>query len=99
MTNDFSAIFGDARALWRANRDLLIRVGGVFLFLPAFATQLFLPPQEMQDVTFEQAFEATVQWAAANAHWLLLDRLVSLFGVVTMLMLLSLEIPEHMLLH
>ncbi|WP_109808562.1 hypothetical protein [Sphingosinithalassobacter portus] len=88
MTNDFSAIFGDARALWRANRDLLIRVGGVFLFLPAFAMQLFLPPQEMKDVTFEQAFEATVQWAVANAHWLLLDRLVSLFGLVTLLMLL-----------
>jgi hypothetical protein len=36
-------VLAEARSLWRSDRDLLIRIAGLFLFLPVFATVLLLP--------------------------------------------------------
>jgi hypothetical protein len=42
MTLGFNGVFAEIGALWRANRDLLVRIAGVFFFLPAFAVYLFV---------------------------------------------------------
>ncbi|QIG79121.1 hypothetical protein [Stakelama tenebrarum] len=88
MTSDFPAIIADARTMWRGNRDLLLRVAGVFFFLPALALRLFVQPDMVEDVTLEQAFDATMEWAASNAHWLLAAQAVELYGSALVLLLL-----------
>ena len=40
MKIDLAAIFADARALWHARRDLIMRIAPPFLFLPPFAGAL-----------------------------------------------------------
>jgi len=42
VTSFVTNVLRDSRDLWRANRDLLLRIGGVFYFLPMLAMALLL---------------------------------------------------------
>ncbi len=35
MRLDFAGVFADALTLWRKESDLLVRIAGVFFYLPA----------------------------------------------------------------
>ena len=60
MKIDLSAVFADAGALWRARKDLILRIAPPFLFLPPFAGAL-LPPDPVVPA------EAATDPAAAQA--------------------------------
>lgn len=92
MRLGFAAVLGDAAALWRANRDLLVRVTAVFFFLPAFAMQLFpvaevsldvatdAPPKQLLQVWFDLM---TLLWP-----WVLGTTLAQTLGTALLLVLL-----------
>ncbi|MBW4329820.1 hypothetical protein KY084_02885 [Stakelama sp. CBK3Z-3] len=73
MKMDIAAIFADAGALWRARRDLILRIAPPFLFLPPFAGALLSPePAQVQ-------VDAAADPAAAQAA--MIDVLVSAIPV------------------
>jgi hypothetical protein len=90
MKLGFSQIFESAGALWRGNRDLLMRVAAVFLFLPLFAARLFIATPDMGDdtITTEQLLAILGLWYQANWVWVLLAALFQSFGIAVLLVLL-----------
>lgn len=89
MNLSFSGVFVDARALWRAHHDLLVRVGAVFLFLPTLAAQLFLPPPQLDKAETREAMtEAIVAWFGVSGGWFVLELIVIAYGGGLMLVLL-----------
>jgi hypothetical protein len=64
-------VFSDAAALWRRDRDLWVRVAGVFFFLPALAIMLFAPLLDLSKVDEAAVNQMLVNWVVANAWWLL----------------------------
>lgn len=68
----------DARSLFRRDADLLLRLAGVFLFLPGFAGLLFLPPAVAEQG--ERTNQILLAWFARNAHWLAMEQAVLLLG-------------------
>lgn len=76
----------DAAALWRSERDLVIRVAGVFYLLPILALGMLasgiaLPEQATQ----EQVREAVSAFYRANLVWLLAGSIVLEFGTLALL--------------
>lgn len=88
MKLTFAGVFADAGALWRRDRDVLIRVAGVFFFLPAFASLLFLIPPDRTGLNEEEIAAQTFAWYAATLHWHLANLLAGLFGSAVLLVLL-----------
>ncbi len=87
MNNILAGAFADAAALWRRDRDLLVRVAGVFFFLPALAGELFLAKPEVSEDAGE-AWRQLTAFFAENAHWLIASYATQLFGIATILALL-----------
>lgn len=87
MKLDFATVLTDAWALFRRDRDLLLRIAAPFLFLPAFALALVVPDppmpvagaadSEAQAMIWADAVQA---WAAAHGGWYLLAYATSFFG-------------------
>ncbi|HVF94409.1 MAG TPA: hypothetical protein VM900_08850 [Sphingomonas sp.] len=69
MRITFAGILADAWALFRRDSDLLLRVAGPFLFLPAFALTLFVPPMPMPDRAILDRDLQAQQWADAVTGW------------------------------
>jgi hypothetical protein len=89
MKLGFGGVFADAAGLWRANRDLLVRVVGVFFFLPALALQLFVTPVVIvQDMAPEALSAALQNWLLQNWYWVLGNLLVVTFGTAVLFVLL-----------
>lgn len=94
MTLTFVRVLADAWALFRRERDLLLRVAGPFLFLPALALHLLLPavpplPASLGDEAAVRVWlDAFSAWASANAPWYLLAELAAIVGsgVITALL-------------
>jgi hypothetical protein len=87
MRLDFATTLTDAWALFKRDRDLLLRIAAPFLFLPAFALALVVPDPPMpvagasDNETQALAWADAVQsWAAAHGGWYLLAYAVSFFG-------------------
>lgn len=81
MSFTLSGVFADAGALWRRDHDLLVRIGAVFLFLPALAGNLFLVLPDMpKDADQQAAMTALLNWYGANAHWLAGQFALQVFG-------------------
>lgn len=78
---DLRRAVDEARALFLRDRDLLLRVAGVFLFLPSFAALLFLPPAVAG--TGDTANQVLLKWFSDNAHWLAAEQAVMLLGGAT----------------
>lgn len=88
MTLSLSGVFADAGAMWRSERDLLLRVAAVFLFLPQLAIALLIPPLDSASVPREALGEAMIAWYGANLHWFVLVLVVQLAGAGVVLGLL-----------
>lgn len=79
--------------MWRADRDLLLRVTGLFVFLPQFAALLLVPvapmipggePDQTAVRTWLNAFAG---WFGIYGPWLFAAELLTLFGSVVVLSL------------
>lgn len=83
----FAALFEDAAALWRANRDLLLAIAGVFYLLPALALLMFIPALKLTDLQPEAQRDAILAWAT-NWPWFFTGSAVQFLGTVSILTLL-----------
>lgn len=91
----YIAVLGDAWALFRRDGDLLVRVTGPFLFLPALALELLVPapplPQPRNAGTANADAlawaDALAAWAHAHGGWYLLAYAVQVFGTGAVLAL------------
>lgn len=91
MKLDFAVTLQDAWALFRRDRDLLLRLAGPFVFVPAFALALLVPEPPLPDAAAgdneAQALawaQTLTTWAGANAGWYLLAYLIGHFGTATL---------------
>lgn len=93
MKFDWAGTFGDAWRYWKRDRELLIPVVGLFLFVPQFALQLFLPPMpplpasDANQAEVVKAADAIAGWLVGNGGWALLAAAVTLFGALTVFLL------------
>lgn len=77
---------GDAAALWRAERDLVIRIAGVFYLLPILALAMLASGLELPaQATPEQAFEAFSAYYRANLIWVFALSAALEFGSLALL--------------
>lgn len=89
MKLDPAAVLQDAWALFRRDRDILLRIAGAFLFLPSFALALLVPgPPQREQGGSEAAtmawFDAVGDWAGAHGGWYLLAYAVGYLGAATL---------------
>ncbi|WP_267350294.1 hypothetical protein [Sphingomonas sp. GM_Shp_2] len=94
MTIDPVAVLRDAWALFRRDRDLLLRIAGVFHFLPAFALALLVPEPPMPESGAEAGpartdawMQALSDWGAAHGGWYLLAYAIGFLGTAAILLL------------
>lgn len=92
MRLSLGSALADAAALWRAERDLVVRIAGVFYLLPILALALLasgiaLPEQATQ----EQLREVVREFYRANFVWLLLISIALEFGTLALLKLFLLR--------
>lgn len=88
MKLSLGSALADAAALWRAERDLIVRIAGVFYLLPILALALLasgisLPEQATQD----QIREVVREFYGTNFVWLLLISIALEFGSLALLKL------------
>ena len=69
MKLTFAAVVADAWTLFRRDADLLLRIAGVFLFLPAYALTLLVPPMPMPDDAIADAAARAQAWSDALSGW------------------------------
>jgi hypothetical protein len=89
---DMAGVLRDAWAMWRTDSDLLLRVAGLFLFLPLLATLLLLPAMppfavtpEMSQAAQTALAEQIVAWISAYGGWSLLGALIVEAGMLVVL--------------
>lgn len=70
MKINFAGVVLDAWVRFRRDSDLLLRVAGAFMFLPAFALTLFVPPMPMPDAAVTDRQVQAQQWADALTGWI-----------------------------
>jgi hypothetical protein len=80
MTLNFAGVFAEVAALWRRDRDLLLRIASVFFFLPGLAMLFFLPDMPAATPGSDEGARIFLQHLLANAHWFALQQVVELFG-------------------
>ncbi|VVT16655.1 conserved membrane hypothetical protein [Sphingomonas sp. EC-HK361] len=93
MTITLGRLLGDAFAIARREADIVLRVAGVLLFLPAFALQLLVPGPPPLPAARDQAalsgwIDAVGLWAQSNAIWYIVVDAIGLLGVATIILLL-----------
>lgn len=69
MKIDLPTTLADSWALFRAERDLVIRIAGVFLFLPAFVLALFVPAYPLPAMGEGDSTAQAQAWSAAFSTW------------------------------
>jgi hypothetical protein len=101
MTQSFVRLLADAWGVFRREADLILRIAGALVFLPAFAVQVLcdpLPaiPAQPRDEAAMAAWIALVSaWGEDNALWYLLADLVGMVGLAAIaLLLLAPEKPS-----
>ena len=94
MTLDFTIVLRDAWALFRRDRDVLLRIAGPFLFLPTYALALLVPAPPAPDAAAADSqaatqawVEAVGNWGAAHGGWFLLSYAIAYVGGAAMLSL------------
>jgi hypothetical protein len=89
MTIDLMGALGDAWAMWKRDRDLLLRVAALFLFLPRFALLLILPTPQVpvakgaDQPTLAALADILFGWYAEHGVVLAAAELTALFGALT----------------
>lgn len=87
MRLPFGAIFADAAAIWRADRELLIALSAFFFVLPALAMMLFMPVPTPPAEGERLAGQALIGYITDNLHWIAIQRIAELFGVASLFVL------------
>jgi hypothetical protein len=84
MTFDVAGVLADAWQMWKRDRELLLAVAGLFLFLPNLTLELLVPPPPAQtgSGTDMAAFKSWLTDVAA--WWSHYGPLVSVIGLVAM---------------
>lgn len=86
MSLSIGGVLTDAAALWRAERDVAVRIAGVFYLLPILALAMLAGGLELPDqATREQAREAMAAFYQANLVWLLLISVALDLGTLALL--------------
>lgn len=86
MTIDFRQAFIDSWALFRRDRDVILAVAGLFLFLPTLGVLLLVPaappmvPSTATQAEMQAWADQFAAWLASQGPWLLLVQLVGTFG-------------------
>jgi len=94
MTPHFARLLADAWQVFRREADLILRVAGPFVFLPALAVQLLcdpmppLPAQPGNEAAMEQWMTAVTLWGQGNALWYVLADLIGMVGLAAIALLL-----------
>lgn len=78
-------VYAEAAALWRSDRDLWIRVAGLFYFLPAFAVTQFAQFPDFQAMSQDLAKQE--EWLRSLYPWLLGAQIWLLFSTAVILVL------------
>lgn len=78
-------VIGDAVAMFRARRDLLLSLAAPFLFLPPYALALLVPPVPVvasasDDDTRRAWAETVLAWAQTHGGWYLLSYALGFWG-------------------
>lgn len=85
----YSAIWEDTARMLRANLGLLTAIAGVFLFLPAWLVQRYLPqPEQTPGVEFADFLSRMVDYMQAAWPWLLITNLLNMMGIIAIYLLL-----------
>lgn len=69
MKITFAGVLADAWALFRRDAGLLLRVAPPFLFLPAYALTLFVPPMPMPNADIADAQARAQTWTDQVTVW------------------------------
>lgn len=95
MTFDMNRAWEESLRLLKANRELVLVLAGLFIFLPAFALGVFKPETitgpEITDT--ERMAEQLNAYFAANGVWLVLLQLVQMVGILAILALFAKRRP------
>jgi hypothetical protein len=85
MKINVNTALADAWAMWRADRDLLLRIVGPLVFLPQFAALLLIPAMQIDATSDEAAArDAFVAWFSVNGPWLVAVQIVALYGTLVL---------------
>ena len=83
---DMNACWNDAVALFMANRELVLILAGLFLFLPTLAMGYFVgQPLVAGQTDFTKVAAILSAWAQANWPYLLINMVVGLIGSLAIL--------------
>lgn len=86
---DLSGCWNDVMRLFRANRELLLSVAGVFILLPSLAFAMFAPPPvSPPDADITTIYANMQGFYEANIVWIVLIGLLNGFASVVMLVLM-----------
>jgi hypothetical protein len=86
MTPLIGAAARDAWRRWRRDREVILAIAGVFVFLPMFAWLLLVPePTLPAEATGDQRTAAVIAWAGEHLHWLVLRIGFELFATAAIL--------------
>lgn len=86
---DLSACWNDVMHLFRANRELLLGVAGVFVLLPGLAFALFVSrPENPAGAEIETLYRLMLEFYTDNVFWIILVGLANGFASVVMLVLI-----------
>lgn len=94
MPMTFAGVLAAAWRLFRRDRDLILRVAGPLVFLPAFAVQLLcdpipgLPEGARDEAAMQAWMDAVIAWGQGNAVFYLAGDLVGIFGLAVLAILL-----------
>ena len=89
MTIDLRGVLGDAWSMWRRDRDLLVRVAGLFLFLPQYVLLLVLPAPQLpvatggDQPTMQAVVDVMLDFYATHGLVFAAAELTTLFGALT----------------
>lgn len=86
---DLSGCWNDVMRLFRANRELLLSVAGVFILLPSLAFAMFAPqPETAPDADIATIYANLQGFYEANMLWIVLIGLLNGFASIVMLVLM-----------
>lgn len=93
MNPNFIALLIDAWRTFRREADLLLRIAGALVFLPAFAVQLLcdpLPalPTERDERAMQVWLDAVSAWGQGNAFWYVAADLLGMIGLAAIALML-----------
>lgn len=94
MNPSFVRLLADAWGVFRREADLIVRLAGALIFLPAFAVQLLcdplptLPRESGDEQAMEAWFNAVAVWGQGNAFWYVAADLIGIVGLAAIATLL-----------